>query len=313
MRTFSSNSAKSPSFSITASGCISPELCDAILASIVSFAALSRLQALSSRNFCGASTSRIRPSGLSPHGLLQYTADSRTTVFSATPDRVGGDNLVIPGRPGSPQISDLWGVPDRESPLIVTTARVDSRKNVHGYIRALAILRDEGLGFRAKWYGLKEENAYYRRCRRLIRHFGLDGIFEILPATKDVVTVYHSADCFCLPSFYEGTPNSLCEALSCGLPAVATRVSDNATYIRDGLNGYTCATSPRSIAAALRQLLLALRPDSNAAPDKTEDTVQTAGRDQSKPSAAAMRNASRQTALSLLSKPVFISNWLSVL
>ena len=196
----------------------------------------------------------------------------------------------------------------RLRPLIVTTARVDSRKNVHGYIRALALLRDEGLSFYAKWYGLKKEDAYYRRCQRLIRRFGLEDRFEILPATIDVVSVYRNADCFCLPSFYEGTPNSLCEALSCGLPAVATLVSDNASYVCDGLNGFTCSTHPADIAAALRQLLTALQPGHAAGTDAGSEDGTDAGLH-----IAAMRKASRDIAISRLSKPVFISAWLSVI
>ncbi len=54
-----------------------------------------------------------------------------------------------------------------------------------------------------------------------------------------VAGIYRMADIFCLPSFYEGTPNSLCEAMACGLPVAASLVSDNAMYCRDGVNGFT--------------------------------------------------------------------------
>ena len=191
-----------------------------------------------------------------------------------------------------------------QAPLIVTTGRVDRRKNVHGYIRALALLRDEGVSFRAQWYGLKKEDGYYRRCRRLIRRLALEDRFRILPATRDVAAVYRSADLFCLPSFYEGTPNALCEALSCGLPAVATLVSDNGLYIREGVNGFACSTSPGDIADALH-LCLALVSDngSSATPDTPAGTSP----------AEIARSTSREIALSRLSKTVFLRSWLSVL
>lgn len=43
---------------------------------------------------------------------------------------------------------------------------------------------------------------------------------------------------FCLPSLYEGFPNALCEAMSCGLPIVASNICDNPDIVEDGVNGF---------------------------------------------------------------------------
>ena len=48
---------------------------------------------------------------------------------------------------------------------------------------------------------------------------------------------YRKADVFCLPSLYEGFPNVLCEAMSCGKPVLCSRVYDNPNIVHEGENG----------------------------------------------------------------------------
>lgn len=136
---------------------------------------------------------------------------------------------------------------------VVTTARLDSRKNALGLIRAVS---ESGCtDLRVDWYGTATDERYTRRCRELIGRLGIDGRFAIHPAVGDVERVYAEADAFCLPSFYEGTPNSLAEALASGLPALCTSVSDNSRYVIPGANGFTFdAGNSAYIAMALRRL-----------------------------------------------------------
>lgn len=139
---------------------------------------------------------------------------------------------------------------------IIVTARVCRRKNVHGLIKAAALLRDRGVQFSIDWYGLMRENRYFRRCIRTIEKAGLDGSFRILRASGDVAGLYRQYDIFALPSFYEGTSNSLAEALASGMTIVCSDVSDNHLYVREGANGFLCnASDPSSIADALQKAL----------------------------------------------------------
>ena len=152
-------------------------------------------------------------------------------------------------------------VQDRKEPeeisviKILVTARLDKRKNALGLIQAAA---DCGCGnLRFDWYGAGKDDAYKRQCLDLIDKCGLGTRFFIHNAVEDVRSLYRRADYFCLPSFYEGTPNSLAEALSCALPAAVSDVSDNARYVEDGANGFLF--NPRdvsTIASALRKISL---------------------------------------------------------
>ncbi len=124
-----------------------------------------------------------------------------------------------------------------DGPLeVVTVARLSPRKNAMGLIRAAT---DPSLSnVRFHWYGVPRGSAYERRCRKLIRRKGLQDRFIMHSAVDNPAEVYRSADAFCLCSFYEGTPNSLAEAVCCGLPAVCSAVSDNARYVIPGRNGF---------------------------------------------------------------------------
>jgi glycosyltransferase involved in cell wall biosynthesis len=62
--------------------------------------------------------------------------------------------------------------------------------------------------------------------------------FRLHGPVSDPERLYREADAFCLPSFYEGMPNVICEAMACGLPVLCSRVSDNPTLVEDGVNGF---------------------------------------------------------------------------
>ena len=60
-----------------------------------------------------------------------------------------------------------------------------------------------------------------------IRRLGLDDRVTLLGArgSQDVADLYRAADMFCLPSYAEGLPVALMEAMAAGLPVVATRIT----------------------------------------------------------------------------------------
>lgn len=146
--------------------------------------------------------------------------------------------------------------PENQAFTLVTTARICARKNVLGYIEAARILHDQGREFIVLWYGKSRDSRYLRRCEKAIRKAGLQDRFLLLPGEKDVAAIYRKANAFCLPSFYEGTSNSIAEALCCGLPVLCSDVSDNSRYVQPGVSGFLFEPhKPESIARAIRQVM----------------------------------------------------------
>jgi glycosyltransferase involved in cell wall biosynthesis len=64
------------------------------------------------------------------------------------------------------------------------------------------------------------------------------------------------ADVFVLPSFTEGHPKALIEAMAIGLPCVVSDCAGNRALVRDGHTGLLFdARDPRALAACLERVL----------------------------------------------------------
>lgn len=144
----------------------------------------------------------------------------------------------------------------REVPEIMIAASIWPSKNTVGFIDAVAKLKEKGHKFHISWYGLNTKHIeYINQCRQKIERFGVTDCIELKEKTPQIKERYQDADYFCLPSFYEGTPNVICEAMACGLPVVCSDVCDNSRYIVERENGFLF--NPRdteSIVAAFERL-----------------------------------------------------------
>ena len=68
--------------------------------------------------------------------------------------------------------------------------------------------------------------------------------------------VYRQSDCILNPSFYEGMPNVLLEAMACALPAIASNVIGNNEVVCDGVTGYLFNLhQPQSFQTSLQSII----------------------------------------------------------
>ena len=71
-----------------------------------------------------------------------------------------------------------------------------------------------------------------------IERLGLQDCVRTHAPVSDVLPLLHECDVLCLPSIYEGFANAIGEAIACGKPVIASRVSDNALMVEHGRNGF---------------------------------------------------------------------------
>ena len=122
---------------------------------------------------------------------------------------------------------------------ILTTARVAKQKNILRYLDALALLRERGLkNVHFDWFGDVQtgEEAYGEEVFKKVNEMNLAHMITFHSATPNILQHYQSCHIFCLPSNYEGFPNVICEAMSCGKPILCSRVCDNPYIVKEGEN-----------------------------------------------------------------------------
>ncbi len=118
--------------------------------------------------------------------------------------------------------------------IILFASRWTENKGIFNLIRAFALVRknsDEKLKLVLIGSGEKD------RVLSEIEYLNISNDVLPLGTMKSVYEYYCMADVFILPSQFEGLPMALLEAMSCGLPAIASRVGGNPELVISGTNG----------------------------------------------------------------------------
>ncbi len=123
---------------------------------------------------------------------------------------------------------------EREVKHIVTVGRFVPDKDYRTIIRTIAELKELRKDFVMDiiGYGTEEQNI-----RNWIKEYGVEEYIKIYIRPDNVQDIVRDADIYLSTSLFEGTSNSIMEALNWSLPVVATNVGDNDRLVIDGVNG----------------------------------------------------------------------------
>jgi glycosyltransferase involved in cell wall biosynthesis len=131
------------------------------------------------------------------------------------------------------------------------------RKGLEVLLKALAHLRDRGLPVRLRAVGSFETADYENHIRQLARQLHLEAVIDWTGFARDIDGELAHMDLFVLPSLFgEGLPMVVLEAMSAGLPVVATAVPGVPEAVRDGVEGLLVEPgNPAALAAAIERFV----------------------------------------------------------
>jgi glycosyltransferase involved in cell wall biosynthesis len=179
------------------------------------------------REYLAASARWVKPSInratrlVVPSGFLQQ-------VFG----EIGLSSVIIPN------IIDLETFyPAPEPPYrvftLVITRNLEPIYGLDTAIRALAIARQTFPDIQLRIAGSGPQRA---ELERLVENLGLSSAVEFLGRLEraEIVALYHIAHAMLNPSRVDNMPNSVLEALACGLPVISTSVGGVPYIVQDG-------------------------------------------------------------------------------
>jgi GalNAc-alpha-(1->4)-GalNAc-alpha-(1->3)-diNAcBac-PP-undecaprenol alpha-1,4-N-acetyl-D-galactosaminyltransferase len=159
----------------------------------------------------------------------------------------------------------LFCPPDKDlvdQPLkLLVVSSVAPQKNGLCLIRALAILRTKyNIRPCVSWVGqhvtsIQDRYDYLQQMKKEIETNELIDQWSWLYQRNDIIKLLHQHHALVHPSYGEGLPNAVCEALACGRPVIVSDVLDHPYLVEHGMSGYLFDwKDPASLAASINHL-----------------------------------------------------------
>ena len=137
--------------------------------------------------------------------------------------------------------------------------RMVGDKGVNELVDAFGRLHTQNPHCRLVLVGKMEENLDPLKPSTLKKILALNGILAVGAKYADeLIAWYAAADCFVLPSYREGFPNTVLEAGAMGFPCIVTDINGSREIVEDGKNGLVI---PSKDASALYEAMLRMVQD----------------------------------------------------
>ncbi|MGR3292441.1 MAG: glycosyltransferase family 4 protein [Candidatus Scalindua sp.] len=125
--------------------------------------------------------------------------------------------------------------------------RLNKQKNLFSLLEAMV-----GLPYKLTIIGSGDNKE---SLEKYAKEKGIKVVFLNNIPNSELPEILNQNEVFILPSFYEGTPKALLEAMACGLSCIGSNVEGIREVIKHKENGYLCETDAESIRQAILEVL----------------------------------------------------------
>lgn len=134
-----------------------------------------------------------------------------------------------------PNISDPVQKEKKDIVRIITVGRFHPQKDYETAIKSISILKKkcENFVFDLCGYGVLED-----QIRNWVKKYDVEDVVDFHIHPNNIPELLQNADIYLSTSLFEGTSNSIMEAMNWSLPIIATNVGDNNHLVIDGETGY---------------------------------------------------------------------------
>ena len=127
-----------------------------------------------------------------------------------------------------------FGIPD-DAFVLISVGELQKRKNQKVIIEALNILKNPDI-----YYIVVGQGILKAEYTQLITKYRLEQNVRLLGFRTDVAELLNMADICVFPSYSEGLPVALMEAMAVGLPIVCSKIRGNVDLVKDNQGGFLC-------------------------------------------------------------------------
>jgi glycosyltransferase involved in cell wall biosynthesis len=157
---------------------------------------------------------------------------------------------------GREKVESKW---DKPCLHILYLGHLGKAKGSFDLIRAAKTILSQVDGVVFELVGQEQAIGEMQQLNTEVIDAGLEQRIHIQPAVTGVekIKLFRSADIFVYPSYHEGMPMAVIEAMACGLPIIATQVGGLPDLVYPDVNGFLVpAGQPDQLAVAIHQLII---------------------------------------------------------
>lgn len=132
---------------------------------------------------------------------------------------------------------------------ILYVGRLEKQKNLFSLIKSISLIKKYNLNTLFIGSGTLKNKLLKKAAKFKLKLKIIDSIPNI-----KLLEFYNRAKIFILPSYIEGQPKVLLEAMSCGVSVIASGIPAHKEIIVNKINGILCGTNADKIAKSIRYL-----------------------------------------------------------